>query len=63
MTIPLVAGLTYGIGRALDVYFLAVKNGRKPFESELKHTFQKGKRESKQVSKTEIDTVSKEIQS
>jgi uncharacterized protein (DUF697 family) len=57
MTIPLVAGLTYGIGRAMDIYFKAVKQGRKPSDDELKNAFKRGKSEAGSVSSKEVKSI------
>lgn len=60
VTIPLVAGLTYGIGRAIDFYFKAVKQGRKPTDSEIRDAFRSGKRESGTVKKSDVTALAAE---
>lgn len=53
MTIPLVFGITFGIGRAMDLYFCAKKQGRMPTAEEIKRAFARGKDEGKQTGKSE----------
>ena len=49
MSIPLVAGLTFGIGKAMDVYFIMQAQGRTPTPEEIKRTFNQGKKEGKKI--------------
>ncbi|SRR5581483_180176 len=51
MTIPVVFGVTYGIGRAMDLYFRMKKIGRIPSRPEILEAFKMGKREGKQDAK------------
>lgn len=53
MTIPLVFGLTYGIGRAMDAYFRAKQKGRTPTRPEILAAFKRGKQEGKKAGKSE----------
>jgi len=53
MTIPLVFGITYGIGRAMDVYFLAKSQGRQPSKEEILRAFKSGREEGRREGKSE----------
>ena len=52
-TIPLVFGVTYGIGRIMDAYFVARAKGVLLNSDELKEIWRKGKREGKKYSNKE----------
>ena len=45
MTFPLVAGMTVGIGKAMDLYFQMKKDGRSPSSKELQEEYERGKQE------------------
>lgn len=65
MSIPLVYGLTYGIGRVLDFNYMQMRKGRKASKKELKRVFEQAKAEGKKVSKqhrSEIKEVNDGIQ-
>lgn len=65
MSIPLVYGLTYGIGRALDYNYVQMRKGRKASKEELKRIFEEAKAEGRKVSKqhnNEIQEVNDGIQ-
>ena len=53
MTIPLVFGLTYGIGRVMDAYFTGKAKGEMLNPEELKEIWKKGKREGKSSAEEE----------
>ena len=48
MTIPLVYGLTYGIGRVMDYYFTKKARGRRIDPAELKKVWRRAKSEGKE---------------
>ena len=52
-TIPLVFGLTYGIGRVMDAYFTGKAKGEFLNPEELKEIWEKGRREGKSSAKEE----------
>lgn len=54
MTIPLVFGLTYGIGRVMDAYFTGKAKGELLKPEELKEIWKKGKREGKSSAEEEV---------
>lgn len=63
-TIPLVFGVTYGIGRIMDAYFIARAKGVLLNSDELKEIWRKGKKEGKKHSNKEAATESgKELNS
>lgn len=49
MIIPLVMGLTYGIGKAMDVYLKMKAQGKTPTIEEIKRAFESGKLEGKKT--------------
>ncbi|WP_066172661.1 YcjF family protein [Bacillus marinisedimentorum] len=49
MSVPLVAGLTYGIGKAVDTYMIITKQGRTPTADEIKKVFRQSKKEGKKI--------------
>jgi uncharacterized protein (DUF697 family) len=53
MTIPLVFGLTYGIGRAADYYFQQRAAGRPVDREAMRRIWKEARRESKSVQKME----------
>lgn len=53
-TVPLVGGLTYGIGRLMDVYFTARASGRQPDSAALRAAFREGKRRGAVLAKEEV---------
>jgi uncharacterized protein (DUF697 family) len=53
MTIPLVFGITFGIGRAMDAYFVAKAQGRQPSKEDILRAFKTGRDEGKREGKTE----------
>lgn len=57
MTIPLVFGLTYGIGRAIDVYFVYKRQGKRPPDEVILAAFKAGKRESRAAARTRLPAV------
>ena len=50
-TIPLVFGLTYGMGNVMDYYFIKKKKGEKIDPEIIKNIFKKAKEEGKQKAK------------
>jgi len=58
-TIPLVFGLTYGMGRVMDYYFIKKIKGEKIVKSELKDIMKKAKAESKNVMKENEEEINK----
>src|SRR6185437_4479502 len=58
MTFPLVAGMTVGIGKAMDLYFHAKSQGRTPSSQDLKEAYKKGKSEGKNVSRPQLPSDS-----
>jgi uncharacterized protein (DUF697 family) len=63
-TIPLVYGLTYGIGRVMDYYFIKKIKGEKIDKETLKDIFKKAKAEGKKSAKenkAEINKRKKEL--
>lgn len=65
MSIPLVYGLTYAIGRVLDFNYVQMRKGRKASKEELMSIFKKAKAEGKQAGKKrseEIKKVSNDIE-
>lgn len=57
MTIPLVFGLTYGIGRAIDLYFVYKRQGKRPPDDAILAAFKAGKRESRAAARTHLPAV------
>jgi uncharacterized protein (DUF697 family) len=51
MTFPLVAGMTVGIGKAMDLYLRTKADGRSISSHDLKQAYALGKREGKNVPK------------
>lgn len=58
-TIPLVYGLTYGIGRVMDYYFVKKIKGEKIDKDDLKDIFKKAKEEGKKEAKENKDEINK----
>lgn len=58
-TIPLVFGLTFGMGRVMDYYFLKKIKGEKIVKSDLKDIMKKAKAESKDVMKENEEEINK----
>jgi uncharacterized protein (DUF697 family) len=57
ITIPLVAGLTYGIGKAVDLYFKNKAIGRTPSKEEIIQAFRQGKREGKKIKQDDLKNI------
>ncbi len=57
MSIPLVYGLTYAIGRVLDYNYLQLRKGRKASSEELLKVFKQAKSEGKQEGKKHKNEV------
>ncbi len=56
MTIPLVFGLTYGMGKTLDYYFKNIKQkSLKDNKEEIKKIFQESRKEGKKIIKKALD--------
>ena len=55
MTIPLVGGLTYGIGKAMDLYVNMRAQGKTPTDEDIKKAFQLGKELGKSVKPMKIE--------
>ncbi len=53
VTIPLVWGLTYGIGRVMDTYYRAMAEGRTPSDEEILEAFRNGGDEGRGQSEQE----------
>jgi len=58
MTFPLVAGMTVGIGKAMDLYFHAKSQGRTASSEDLKKAYKEGKSEGKNVPRPQIPSNS-----
>tara|TARA_R110000744_G_scaffold2614_2_gene10406 strand:- start:7526 stop:8089 length:564 start_codon:yes stop_codon:yes gene_type:complete len=58
-TIPLVFGLTFGMGRVMDYYFLKKIKGEKIDKSEMKDIMKRAKAESKNVMKENKEEINK----
>jgi len=58
-TIPLVFGLTFGIGRVMDYYFLKKIKGEKIDESDVQNIFKRARKESEKVRKENKDEINK----
>ncbi len=58
-TIPLVFGLTYGIGRVMDYYFITKTKGEKIDEEMLKSIFKSAQKEGKKTAKENKDEIKK----
>lgn len=54
MSIPLVAGLTFGMGKAMDLYFREKVKGREPSKEALINAFKSGKSEGKKINKDSV---------
>ncbi|MCP3032916.1 hypothetical protein LF817_16445 [Halobacillus sp. A1] len=54
MTIPLVAGLTFGLGKAIDLYFIEKAKGREPSKSDIINAFKLGKKTGKNISNDDV---------
>lgn len=54
ITIPLVAGLTIGIGKAIDVYFSYKAEGKTPSEEAILAAFKSGKKEGKSIKRSDL---------
>jgi uncharacterized protein (DUF697 family) len=54
ITIPLVAGLTMGIGKSIDLYFQAKAKGKTPSKDDILKAFQSGKKEGKKIKRSDI---------
>jgi uncharacterized protein (DUF697 family) len=54
VTIPLVAGLTMGIGKALDLYFRMKAEGRTPSDADILNAFKMGKKEGKKIKRSDL---------
>jgi len=57
MTFPLVAGLTMGIGKAMDLYFRYRAEGRTLSPEQLKKIFNEGKEEGKRIDQNEAHSI------
>jgi uncharacterized protein (DUF697 family) len=55
MSVPLVGGLTFGIGKAMDLYLQARAQGRVPTDEEIKKAFQMGKKQGKTIKPRKLD--------
>ena len=60
MTIPVVFGLTYGIGNVMDYYFIQKIKGEKINPDMVKDIFKRKKEEGKQKSKENKDEINKQ---
>tara|TARA_R110000868_G_scaffold361299_1_gene623277 strand:+ start:268 stop:831 length:564 start_codon:yes stop_codon:yes gene_type:complete len=58
-TIPLVFGLTFGMGRVVDYYFTKKIKGEKITKNDLKNVMKKAKAESKDVMKENKEEINK----
>lgn len=54
ITFPLVAGLTFGIGKAMDLYFKEKANGRQATKSDIISAFKFGKKEGRKIKKDDV---------
>ncbi len=59
-TIPLVFGLTYGMGKVMDYYFIKKIKGEKVDPEMIKSIFQKAKAEGKQKAKENKEEINKQ---
>ncbi|MGC1371179.1 MAG: hypothetical protein WA824_03480 [Candidatus Sulfotelmatobacter sp.] len=62
MTFPLVAGLTTGIGKAMDVYFRFRAQGRVLSKGELKEIFDEGRKEGRKINAGEARATVKQLE-
>jgi uncharacterized protein (DUF697 family) len=60
MSVPLVGGLTYGIGKALDLYVTMRAEGKTPTDEDIKKAFKMGKAEGKKVKPMDVDKKDEE---
>ena len=58
-TIPLVFGLTFGIGRVMDYYFIKKKKGEKIDKEVLKNIFKQARTDGKKVAKDKKEEINK----
>lgn len=56
MTFPLVAGMTVGIGKAMDLYFRLKSEGKSVSKEDLKRAYEAGKKEGRDVKKPVVPT-------
>lgn len=63
MTFPLVAGMTVGIGKAMDLYFRAQAEGKSISPRDLKQAYALGKQEGRNIQKPAIPAQSELEQS
>ncbi|MCA1053650.1 DUF697 domain-containing protein [Rossellomorea aquimaris] len=54
MSIPLVAGLTFRMGKTMDLYFREKTKGREPNKEAMINAFKSGKREGKKINKDDV---------
>ncbi|RNF39603.1 hypothetical protein [Planococcus salinus] len=54
MAIPLVGGLTFGIGKAMDLYFRKAANGEVASKEEMLSAFHEGKKKENQISRHDV---------
>lgn len=59
-TVPVVFGLTYAIGKVMDVYFVAKAVGRKVTKEELKDAWKKAKSKGQQEGKQRESEIKRE---
>lgn len=59
-TIPLVFGLTYGMGKVMDYYFIKKIKGEKVDPEMIKNIFKKAKEEGKNISKEKKEEINKQ---
>lgn len=55
MSIPLVGGLTFGMGKAMDLYFREKSKGRTPSKDDILKAFKSGKSEGKKIKKKDLE--------
>ncbi len=54
MSIPLVGGLTFGIGKAMDLYFNKTVNGEDISQEEIKLAFKEGKKHGSKINTKDV---------
>ena len=57
MSIPLVYGLTYGVGRVMDEYFSRKAKGQNVSSERLKEIFKKARKEGKKEAKSRKEEI------
>ncbi len=59
-TVPVVFGLTYGIGKVMDAYFTSKVKGRTPSKDELKQVWKRASAKGKEVGKARENEIKRD---